>query len=140
MASVPYCASTRPWSMDEYAALRVPHDYDALVVGACPDFSYRQLCYAAAVLRETRGCALVATNPDAGDRITASRIMPGTGCVVAAVELATERRAVRCARNLTLWRTCRMSAAQPAVFWWQRPRLPAYFQSCTLVRLDFSKQ
>ena len=59
----------------------------------------RHLCYATAVLRESPECALVATNPDSGDRITADRIMPGTGCLVAALEKASDRQAVRCLRT-----------------------------------------
>ena len=70
----------------------------AVVVGWDPTFSYSTLLYAAACLRELPGCLFVATNRDHADRVggsNAQRMMPGTGCLVAALETASERRAVR---------------------------------------------
>jgi hypothetical protein len=93
-STVPYCSSTKPWDLDEFAVLAVPTNFAAIVLGFAPDFSYRHLCYATAVLRETGSCTLVATNPDSGDRIAEGRIMPGTGCLVAALEVAAGMQAV----------------------------------------------
>jgi ribonucleotide monophosphatase NagD (HAD superfamily) len=97
---VPYCASSQPWDMDELAALQINHTFSAVVIGFAPQFNYRHLCYAACVLRETPGCTLVATNPDTGDRIAPGWIMPGTGCLVAALDAAIGRKAVRCLLSL----------------------------------------
>ncbi|KIY95479.1 pyridoxal (pyridoxine, vitamin B6) phosphatase [Monoraphidium neglectum] len=45
-------------------------------------------------LRELPGCFLVATNTDDFDYIGGGRTMPGTGCIVAAVETASGSKAV----------------------------------------------
>lgn len=100
---VAYCAATTPWDMDEFGALEIPAHFRAVVLGFAPDFSYRHLCFATAVLRETARCELVGTNPDTGDRIAPRRIMPGTGCMLAALEAATGARAVR-TRPCCAWR------------------------------------
>lgn len=67
----------------------------AVLVGWDPDFSYSSLVYASMCLRELPDCLFVATNGDAYDKIggAAGRMMPGTGCLVAAVEVAVGRKA-----------------------------------------------
>ena len=67
----------------------------AVVVGWDPHFSYSRVVYASTCLRELPGCALVATNLDCADKIgSGSRMMPGTGGLVAAVEVASGVKAV----------------------------------------------
>lgn len=72
----------------------------AVVIGWDPNFSYSSLVYASCCLRELPGCLLVSTNNDHADRIGqgalgCERMMPGTGCLVAAVETAADMQAVR---------------------------------------------
>lgn len=70
----------------------------AVVVGWDPLFTYSKLVYASCCLRELPGCVFVATNTDHADKIGGAnpgRMMPGTGCLVAALETATGQRAVR---------------------------------------------
>lgn len=76
----------------------------AVVVGWDPHFSYSRIVYASVCLRELPGCALVATNLDCADHIgggggphgegRGGRMMPGTGGLVAAVEVASGVKAV----------------------------------------------
>lgn len=87
-------ARARGWTPDSFAALQLDASIGAVVVGWDPCFSYAKLCYASACLRELPGCAFVATNLDAADRMPGGRMMPGTGCSVHAVETAAERCAV----------------------------------------------
>lgn len=47
-----------------------------------------QLVYASACLRELPGCLFIATNTDHADYIGHNRMMPGTGTLVAALQLA----------------------------------------------------
>lgn len=92
---VEYCSSTEPWDIDEFSHCTVDPSISSVVVAMQQDFSYRTLCYASACLRENPGCVLVASNPDAGDMLAAGRIMPGTGCLVAAVQMASGVEPVR---------------------------------------------
>jgi ribonucleotide monophosphatase NagD (HAD superfamily) len=48
-----------------------------------------QLVYASACLRELPGCLFVATNLDHADYIGNNRMMPGTGALVAALQVAS---------------------------------------------------
>ncbi|MEW5308032.1 MAG: hypothetical protein WDW38_000021 [Sanguina aurantia] len=52
------------------------------------------MVYASAVLREVPGCVFVATNLDHADVMPGGRMMPGTGGIVSAVEVASGRQAV----------------------------------------------
>jgi ribonucleotide monophosphatase NagD (HAD superfamily) len=72
----------------------VEPDIGAVVVGWDPLFSYSRLVYASVCLREIPGCILVATNLDSADNIGNGRMMPGTGGLVAAVEVASGKTAV----------------------------------------------
>ena len=76
----------------------------------------RRLCYASACLLELEGCLFVATNPDHADNIGNGRMMPGTGCLVAAVETATRRRAFNVGKggDWLLPFLCSQLALQPA--------------------------
>lgn len=76
--------------------LQVDPSIGAVIVGWDPTFNYSKLMYAAACVRELPKCLLVATNLDAGDNIGGGRIMPGTGTIVAAVEMAAGKQAVSC--------------------------------------------
>eukprot|EP00798_Chlamydomonas_sp_ICE-L_P006189 gene6189-2806_t len=71
------------------AVITVDPDIGAVIVGWDPLFSYSRLVYASICLREIPGCLFVATNPDHADHIGGGRMMPGTGGLVAAVELAS---------------------------------------------------
>jgi hypothetical protein len=54
-----------------------------------------QLVYASACLCELPGCLFVATNLDHADYIGNNRMMPGTGALVAALQVATAMEPVR---------------------------------------------
>jgi ribonucleotide monophosphatase NagD (HAD superfamily) len=73
---------------------QVDPDVGAVVVGWDPNFSYSRLVYASICLRELPGCLLVATNTDCADHIGGGRMMPGTGGLVRAVEVASGATAV----------------------------------------------
>lgn len=81
-------------------AEQVDPEIRAVVVGWDPVFSYSRLVYASVCLRELPGCTLVATNLDHGDNIGNGRMMPGTGGLVAAVEVASGVKAVSWASGL----------------------------------------
>lgn len=70
-----------------------------MVVGWDPSFSYSRLVYASICLRELPGCILVATNTDCADHIGGGRMMPGTGGLVRAVEVAAGSTAVNVAKG-----------------------------------------
>lgn len=71
-----------------------------MVVGWDPHFSYSRLVYASIALRELPGpVPLVATNTDCADHIGGGRMMPGTGGLAAALEVASGRKAVRILRH-----------------------------------------
>lgn len=59
-----------------------------------PNFSYSKVVYASVCLRELPGCFLVATNMDCADNIGDGRMMPGTGGLVSALEVASGVKAV----------------------------------------------
>ncbi|GLI70322.1 hypothetical protein VaNZ11_015277 [Volvox africanus] len=86
-------------SMDAMKELRVDPDIGAVVVGWDPNFSYSRLVYASICLRELPGCLLVATNTDCADHIGGGRMMPGTGGLVRAVEVAAGVTAVNVAKG-----------------------------------------
>ncbi|GFR43399.1 hypothetical protein Agub_g4478, partial [Astrephomene gubernaculifera] len=79
--------------------LQVDPSIGAVVVGWDPLFSYSRLVYASVCLRELPGCLLVATNTDCADHIGGGRMAPGTGGLVAAVEVAAGVRAVNVAKG-----------------------------------------
>eukprot|EP00195_Chlamydomonas_chlamydogama_P010274 CAMPEP_0202891262 /NCGR_PEP_ID=MMETSP1392-20130828/1365_1 /ASSEMBLY_ACC=CAM_ASM_000868 /TAXON_ID=225041 /ORGANISM="Chlamydomonas chlamydogama, Strain SAG 11-48b" /LENGTH=310 /DNA_ID=CAMNT_0049574961 /DNA_START=214 /DNA_END=1146 /DNA_ORIENTATION=+ len=78
---------------DTMKQLQVDPDIGAVVVGWDPHFSYSRLVYASVCLRELPDCLFVATNTDAADQLGGGRMMPGTGGLVAAVEVAAARKA-----------------------------------------------
>ena len=92
---IPYCVSTEPWDLQGLEQMQIDPDISAVIVAFQPDFNYRHLCYASACLRENPGCLLLSSNPDASDKVAGGRRMPGTGCIVAAVETASGVSAVR---------------------------------------------
>jgi phosphoglycolate/pyridoxal phosphate phosphatase family enzyme len=63
----------------------------AVVVGADHGFTFSALAGAALCLHRMPGCLFVATNPDDYNAVGQNRL-PGTGCLVAAVEAAAGRR------------------------------------------------
>ena len=68
---------------------------DAVVVGLDTDFSYRKLCIATVLLQRNPGAILVSTNQDAYDLVGAdARHLPGNGCLVKALEHASQRQAI----------------------------------------------
>jgi ribonucleotide monophosphatase NagD (HAD superfamily) len=71
-----------------YGCPGFPVNYDA-VVAANLAASNPQLVYASACLRELPGCLFVATNLDHADYIGNNRMMPGTGALVAALQVAS---------------------------------------------------
>jgi ribonucleotide monophosphatase NagD (HAD superfamily) len=99
--------------------LQLDESIGAVVVGWDPLFTYSKLVYASACLRELPGCLFVATNTDHADKIggaNEARMMPGTGCLVAALEVASGRGAVRvgasgaCCDLWVLHRCCLVAA------------------------------
>ncbi|GIL85777.1 hypothetical protein Vretifemale_14214 [Volvox reticuliferus] len=86
-------------SMDAMKELQVDPDIGAVVVGWDPNFSYSRIVYASICLRELPGCVLVATNTDCADHIGGGRMMPGTGGLVRAVEVAAGTTAVNVAKG-----------------------------------------
>lgn len=82
-------------SMEAMSQLQIDPDIGAVVVGWDPHFSYSRLVYASIALRELPGpVPLVATNTDCADHIGGGRMMPGTGGLAAALEVASGRKAV----------------------------------------------
>lgn len=79
---------------DSMLDTKVDPDIGAVLVGWDPYFSYSKMVYASICLREVSGCVLVATNTDHADKINDVRMMPGTGGLVAAIEVASGTRAV----------------------------------------------
>jgi phosphoglycolate phosphatase len=102
-----------------FKSMEIDHDIGAVVVGFDEQFSYEKICRASAHLREvggggrrkrasqddgvhtnnntkdnTGGCLFVATNMDNYDNMGNGRMMPGTGCLVAAIERVAGRQAV----------------------------------------------
>ncbi|XP_072838438.2 glycerol-3-phosphate phosphatase [Pogona vitticeps] len=65
----------------------------AVLVGYDPHFSYAKLCLSLRYLMRDPGCLLVATNRDHRLPLEGGRAVPGTGCLVKAVETAAEREA-----------------------------------------------
>ncbi|KAI3438214.1 hypothetical protein D9Q98_000651 [Chlorella vulgaris] len=84
----------REWTAASFGRLQLDQSIGAVVVGWDPNFSYSSMCCAAACLRELPGCEFVATNLDPADNMGNGRMMPGTGCIVRAVETAAGREAV----------------------------------------------
>lgn len=81
------------WTAEAFERMQLDADIGAVVIGFDPNFCYSRLCYASACLHELEGCLFVATNPDPADRMGNGRMMPGTGCSVAALEAAAQRQA-----------------------------------------------
>ncbi|KAI8467196.1 MAG: HAD-like domain-containing protein [Monoraphidium minutum] len=99
LAGIPYVTASSlglpPFdSPDAMLAMEIDAGIGAVVVGWDPAFNYSSLVYASACLRELPGCLLVATNTDDFDHIGRGRTMPGTGCLVAAVETGSGVKAV----------------------------------------------
>uniref|UniRef100_A0A8D2Q6S5 Glycerol-3-phosphate phosphatase n=2 Tax=Varanus komodoensis TaxID=61221 RepID=A0A8D2Q6S5_VARKO len=65
----------------------------AVLVGFDEHFSYGKLCLALRYLLERDGCLLVGTNRDHRLPLEGGSAVPGTGCLVKAVETAAEREA-----------------------------------------------
>ena len=63
---------------------------DAVVVGICRSFTYDMLDRAANYIRS--GSAFIATNRDATYPLEAGRLQPGSGAIVAAIEVASGKQ------------------------------------------------
>lgn len=81
-------------SVDAMLATQLDPSIGAVLLGWDARFDYARLSYAAWALRELQDVVFVATNLDHADFIGAGRMMPGTGCLVAALEMAAVRPAV----------------------------------------------
>ncbi|XP_007891714.1 glycerol-3-phosphate phosphatase [Callorhinchus milii] len=79
-------------AMGDWAALPRDSDVGAVLVAFDPHFSYMKLVRAAAYLRDP-GCRFLATNTDTRLPLEAGAAIPGTGCLVRAVEAAAQRTA-----------------------------------------------
>ncbi|GLC44758.1 hypothetical protein PLESTF_001055400 [Pleodorina starrii] len=104
-------------NIDAMAALEVDPAIGAVVVGWDPSFSYSRIVYASICLRELPGCdLLVATNTDCADHMGGGRMMPGTGGLVRAVEVAAGVQAVNVAKggDWLLPYLCRTYGLDPA--------------------------
>ncbi|KAG1663605.1 hypothetical protein FOA52_009704 [Chlamydomonas sp. UWO 241] len=75
--------------MDAIASFQPDPEIGAVVVGWDPHFDFSRLVYASVCLRELPGCIFVATNTDCADTLGGLRMMPGTGGLVAAVQVAS---------------------------------------------------
>lgn len=68
---------------------------DAMVIGLDHAFNYRKLCIANVLLQRYPEALLVATNKDSHDLVGPDgRNLPGNGSIVAAVEYASQRKAI----------------------------------------------
>ncbi|NWQ62207.1 PGP phosphatase, partial [Neopipo cinnamomea] len=65
----------------------------AVLVGFDEHFSYAKLCQALRYLLRNPGCLLVGTNRDHRLPLEGGAAIPGTGCLVKAVETAAQREA-----------------------------------------------
>eukprot|EP00878_Enallax_costatus_P045096 GHUV01053994.1.p1 GENE.GHUV01053994.1~~GHUV01053994.1.p1 ORF type:complete len:205 (+),score=63.30 GHUV01053994.1:536-1150(+) len=74
--------------------LQLDERIGAVVLGWDPTFTYSKLVYASACLRELPGCLFVATNMDHADCIGNGRMMPGTGTLVSALQVAADQQPV----------------------------------------------
>jgi phosphoglycolate phosphatase len=81
-------------NMSNMSNLTVDPEIGAVVLAWDPDFSYSRLVYASICLREIKDCLFIATNSDSFDTIGGDRMMPGTGCLLAALEIASSRKAL----------------------------------------------
>jgi phosphoglycolate phosphatase len=81
-------------NMSNMSKLAVDPEIGAVVLAWDPDFSYSRLFYASICLREIKDCLFIATNSDSFDSISGNRMMPGTGCLLAALEIASSRKAL----------------------------------------------
>ena len=80
--------------MSNISRIKVDPDIGFVVVGWDPLFSYAKLVYASICLHELQDCQFICTNSDSFDSIGGGRMMPGTGCILAAVETASNRKAL----------------------------------------------
>ncbi|WIA32649.1 hypothetical protein OEZ86_003450 [Tetradesmus obliquus] len=76
-------------SVDAMLQMQLDERIGAVVLGWDCLFNYQKLVYASACLRELPGCLYVATNLDHADYIGNDRMMPGTGALVAALQVAS---------------------------------------------------
>ena len=65
----------------------------AVVVGLDTSFNYKKLSMATYHLRSNPNCLFIATNEDAYDIVGLDRYQPGNGCLVNAIEKASDRKA-----------------------------------------------
>ena len=74
----------------------LPEDpIEAFVVGHDTNFTFRKLCVANMLIQKNPGAILVATNRDSFDLVgSKGRSIPGNGCVVAALECCSGRKAI----------------------------------------------
>jgi len=76
-------------SEEEFLEMPFEENVQAVVVGFDRNFTYRKLCLASVYLQ--KGAKLVATNPDASDRVGAF-FMPGNGCSVASIQYSVNEK------------------------------------------------
>lgn len=79
-------------SMKDWAALKKDPEVRAVVVGFDEHFSYMKLTRALQYLQDP-DCLFIATNTDTRLPLEGGRAIPGTGCLVRAVETAAHRKA-----------------------------------------------
>jgi len=65
----------------------------AVVVGLDTTFNYKKLSMATYHLRSNPNCLFIVTNEDAYDIVAFDRYQPGNGCLVSAIEKASDRKA-----------------------------------------------
>jgi len=80
-------------NLEELADMDLDPDVNAVIVGMDNTFNYTKLATAALFIRYNEGCKFVATNLDSGSMQgkKGTRFVPGTGCLVTAVQVGCGR-------------------------------------------------
>ncbi|XP_043930078.1 glycerol-3-phosphate phosphatase [Protopterus annectens] len=79
--------------MSDWASVPLDPDVKAVVVGFDEHFSYLKLTKALCYLKDP-GCLFIGTNTDTKLPLEGGRAVPGTGCLIRAVETAVNRKAI----------------------------------------------
>jgi phosphoglycolate phosphatase len=84
-------SSPQPVTLEEIKNLTLDPEIRAVVIGYDAGFDYRKIVVASAYVRDP-SILFIGTNPDGADSVGNDRFMPGTGCLIAAVEAGSGGR------------------------------------------------